>query len=76
MKMTATQLRANLFHSLDQVLETGEPIEISRHGKTILITTLKPGNRLANLINRKIVVGNDEDIVSMDWSKEWHSDLP
>ncbi len=76
MKMTATELRANLFHSLDHVLETGEPIEINRHGKIILITTPKPRNRLDNLIKRSIVLGDDEEIVSMDWSKEWHSDLP
>ena len=76
MKMTATQLRANLFQSLDYVIDTGNPIEIERKGQLIIITTKKQKNRLANLVSRNIVKGNDEDLVSMDWSKEWNDDLP
>ena len=35
--MKASQLRANVFRVLDQVLQTGEPVEIWRNGKRLWI---------------------------------------
>jgi prevent-host-death family protein len=36
-KISITQLRQNLFNIIDQVLATGKPVEIERHGKRVLI---------------------------------------
>ena len=38
MALTASKLRANVYRLLDEVLETGKPLEIERNGKTLVIT--------------------------------------
>jgi len=35
--MTPSRLRENLYRILDQILETGEPVEILRKGKKLKI---------------------------------------
>ncbi len=35
MKLTATKLRENIYAILDQILATGEPVEIERNGRTL-----------------------------------------
>jgi prevent-host-death family protein len=35
MNITATEFKAKCLKLLDQVNETGEPLEISKHGKTV-----------------------------------------
>lgn len=71
MPITASQLRQDVYRILDEVLETGTPIEISRHGRVIRlvpdVTTLK----LDRLIRRDVVVGDPKDLAEMDWSGEW-----
>ncbi len=37
MPTTASKLRANIYRMLDEVLETGQPLEIERNGKTLVI---------------------------------------
>ena len=36
--ISVTALRQNLFKIIDQVLETGVPVEIDRNGKKVLLT--------------------------------------
>lgn len=36
-ELTPTQLRANLFQILDEILETGQPREITRGGRKLVI---------------------------------------
>jgi len=31
-----------------------------------------PHDKLANLTRRDCLIGDPEDIIHMDWSKEWH----
>lgn len=72
MELTATQLRANLFKTLDAILETGEAVEIIRHGRKIRITADPPTSRMARLTpHPDAIIGDPEDLVHMDWSKEW-----
>lgn len=71
MKITATSFRKNLYELLDRVIETGNPIEIERKGKIIRIITTEPKSKLSNLKKHDILHGNPEDIISIDWSKEW-----
>lgn len=76
MKVTATALRQNIYAILDEALATGEPIEVERKGKTLKIVPpkqKKEGNlsKLAKLPERDWVVGDPEDLVHIDWSKEW-----
>lgn len=72
MALTASKLRENVYRILDQVLETGVPVEIERKGRMLQIVPVEPPGRLANLKpNPDLVVGDPEDLVEMDWSSEW-----
>ncbi len=73
---TATQLRSNLYHLLDQVLETGIPLEIERKGQILRIV---PAQRpwTERLPRREgVVVGDPEDLVHIDWSANWSPEPP
>lgn len=75
MRMTATELRSRLYTVLDQIAETGEPVEIVRKGKTLEIKakeTRPTTFSSARLVSHPgTVVGNPDDLVHMDWSREW-----
>lgn len=74
--MTASQLRQNIYQLLDQVLETGVPLEIERKGRTLRIVPEAPRSKLDNLKRRDCFIGDPDDIVEIDWSKEWNPDFP
>jgi hypothetical protein len=42
MVVTASELRMNIYRLLDQVLETGVPLEIERKGRTLQIVAEEP----------------------------------
>jgi prevent-host-death family protein len=74
MKITASKLRENIYKVLDQVLETGAPVEIERRGKTLRIVPAEPVSRskLERLQPKPgVIVGDPEDLVHLDWSGEW-----
>jgi hypothetical protein len=73
MPLNASKLRENVYRILDQVLETGVPVEIERKGQLLKISPVAPQSKLANLKRRDgyLLVDPDE-IVEMDWSGEWH----
>lgn len=76
MKLTATQLRSELYRVLDRVLETGEPVEVERASGTIVIRRLesprvaKKARRTARG-NPRLVVGDPDELVHFDWSRHW-----
>lgn len=79
--LTLTALRKNLFRVADQVLATGEPVIIERHGRRLALVaesaqtpesdTHKP--KLANLPRRKLFKGDPEDLAEFKvWEiAEW-----
>ncbi len=69
--MTASQLRQNIYQVLDQALETGVPLEVERKGRRLRIVPEPPLDKLDKLKRRDCLTGDPEDIVHMDWSKEW-----
>jgi len=71
MSITASQLRANVYKILDNALATGVPIDINRKGKVLKIVPPKGGGKLKNLKKRDILNVDPEEIVHIDWSKEW-----
>lgn len=74
--MTATSLRSNLYQTLDRVLETGEPQEIVRGGRTILLVPAgKKRLRLDDLPKRKAYVGSAEELIATSWEGEWKPNL-
>jgi len=74
MKITASKLRENIYKLLDQVLETGTPVEIERRGRKLRIVPADdpPRSKLDRLERRPhAIVGDPEDLVHLDWSTEW-----
>jgi len=66
------QLRENIYRVLDQVLKTGEPVEIERNGRRLRIVAGEQPSRLDRLVRRpEAVVGDRGDFVHLDWSGEW-----
>jgi antitoxin (DNA-binding transcriptional repressor) of toxin-antitoxin stability system len=76
MVVKPSQLRANLYRLLDRVLRTGEPIEIDRAGQKLLLVPKEKRGKLHNLTRRDVITGDPEDLVHLNWSKEWKGDLP
>jgi len=70
MRLSATKLKQNLFQVLDAVLSNGRPVEIERKGHILKIVPDVPTSKLKNLEPHDTIVGDPENIVSIDWSKE------
>jgi PHD/YefM family antitoxin component YafN of YafNO toxin-antitoxin module len=75
-RLTASSLRANIYRVLDQVLETGVPVDIERHGRRLRIVqaSLKraaaPG-KLMRLKARRYLRASPEALVHIDWCRGW-----
>jgi prevent-host-death family protein len=71
MPLTASKLRENIYRILDEVLRTGEPVEVVRKGRVIRIVPGDQEPALDRLPKRPVIVGDPEDLVHLDWSHEW-----
>ncbi len=71
MLITASKLRENIYNVLDNVLETGIPVEIQRRGKVLKIVSAGGRSKLANLKKHDILATDPDDIVHIDWSDQW-----
>jgi hypothetical protein len=75
MPISLTKLRADLYKIVDQIIETGIPVEIVRGGKKIKIVLVDKKSKLKNLKPHPgTMVGNPEDFIHLDWSAEWKDD--
>ena len=64
MAVTATQLRKQLFRTLDRALQ-GETIEITYKGATILLKTTG-ASKLARAVRRPTILVNPDELVESD----------
>jgi antitoxin (DNA-binding transcriptional repressor) of toxin-antitoxin stability system len=72
MTVTATELRGNLYRILDQILETGEPVDIVRGGRVIRLVPDQVRFRAADVKpHPEYVAGDPDDLIHHDWSGEW-----
>ena len=72
MTVTPTDFRKNLFKLLDSLLETGKTLEINRNGHIFKVIPPKRTKKLDRLVPHKdAVVGDSDELVEMDWSREW-----
>jgi hypothetical protein len=70
--LTASKLRENVYRILDEVLETGVPVEIERRGKILRIISTQSRSKLDNLKHHPgYLLGDPEDLVHLEWSGEW-----
>jgi hypothetical protein len=72
MAISASELRQNVYKLLDQVLETGVPLEIERKGHLLRLEPAEPVNKLDRLTPHPgYWIGDPDDIFHMDWLKDW-----
>jgi hypothetical protein len=71
MRITASKLRENIYRILDDAVATGTSIEVVRKGSILRIVPEPRVSKLARLRKRKGFQGDPDDIISMDWLKEW-----
>ena len=76
MTLKASALRENIYRILDQVLETGVPVEIERRGKILKIVPAESRSKLENLKPRPYLLSDPEELVHLDWSGEWRPRTP
>ena len=76
MAITASTLRGNVYRLLDEVLESGQPLEIERKGSLLKIIPEDRPSKMSRLIEHRCVQGDLQSIVHIDWSDEWQHDLP
>ena len=74
-RITASKLRENIYSMLDEVLETGMPLEVVRRGRTIRIVPDERPSKLARLKKRKCIAGDPESILEIDWLHRWRPSL-
>jgi len=71
-RYTASRLRADLYRTLDRVLETGRPVEIERKGRLLRIVPVEQDDPLARLRPHPDAVRGDlQSLVHLDWSEAW-----
>jgi hypothetical protein len=71
MRITASKLRENIYQILDEAITTGMPVEVIRKGTVLRIVPEKRVSKLSRLKKRKGFHGNPDDVISIDWLKEW-----
>lgn len=76
MAITASALRKNIWQLLDQVAESGRPLEIERKGRRLKIVAEEGPSKLSRLVKHPCIQGDPESIVHLEWSDEWKNDLP
>ena len=75
MAITASKLRADVYRLLDEILESGRPLEIERNGKILVIAPKEEQSIWDRLPRRKgFIVGDPDELIHVDWSSEWNPD--
>jgi len=75
--VTQTQLRADVYNLLDEVLKTGIPLEIKKGNKKLRIVPVEKVDKLQNLVPRpQVIIGDPDELVELSWEGEVDLDLP
>ena len=75
--VTPTQLRSDIYNLLDEVLQTGLPLEIKKGDKKLRVVPVDEVDKLNNLISRpEVISGEPDELAELSWSDEVHLDLP
>jgi hypothetical protein len=68
--VSASALRNNIYRLLDTVVATGRTLVVGRKGHRIRISREVAGGKVSRLVKHDCIVGDPEDLVHTDWSKE------
>ena len=75
--VTQTELRADVYNLLDEVLKTGIPLEIKKGDKKLIIVPVEKVDKLLNLVPRPhVIIGDPDELVELSWEGEVDLDLP
>ena len=75
--VTPTELRANIYKLLDEVLQTGLPLEIKKGEQRLRIVPIEQKDKFQNLISRPDVIqGDPESLAALNWEEAVNLDLP
>ena len=75
--VTPTELRANIYKLLDEVLKTGIPLEVRKGGRTLTICPDDKPDKFRKLITRPdVILGDPEELVEISWEDEVQLGLP
>lgn len=70
--VTATELRQQIYKLLDEVLESGEPLEVVRKGRRLRVIADEQADPLTRIVPiPELISGDPDELVAMDWSGEW-----
>lgn len=70
--LTISKLRADIYRIVDEVLRTGQAVEVERKGRVVRIVPVSQGRRIDGLTPHPgAVVGDPEELVHLDWSDSW-----
>ncbi len=71
-RLTASHLRQNIYRILDEVIETGQPVEIERKGSVVRIETKVQDKSIFEILTPHpgSIAGDADDLVDIDWSEE------
>lgn len=69
--MSLTALRNNLFKIVDEVIKTGNPVELERKGHHLRIVMEAKKSKLGNLKHHDCIVGNPDELIDLKVA-EWH----
>jgi len=67
--------KKDIYKLLYKVAQTGRPVEIELGGKHLIISPT--GKKCLDCLEShpEFIVGNSDNLVHMDWSSEWKTDL-
>ena len=75
--ITPTELRANIYKLLDEVLRTGLPIEIKKGNRRLRLIPVEKNDKFRNLVSRPgVIQGDPDDLAALNWEQEVTLDLP
>lgn len=74
--MTTTELRAQIYRVIDEVLETGQPRRIRRGDQAVIIAPETPPRRLdlARLPRRTAIACTPDELVAQGFTDTWRPD--
>jgi len=75
--VTPTQLRKNIYNLLDEVLDTGIPIEIQKGDRKLRIVPEEKIDKFQKLQYRpEAINAKPEELIDISWEEEINLDLP
>ena len=73
MRLTASKLRERIYEILDEILETGTPVEIERKGRILrIVPDQVPAKSKLDLLEEHpgALLCDPEDLIHVNWS-DW-----